>query len=102
MRPAAPPAEASENDTPLGRGAAMMRAATTLMSARRVLVTGLANATLEAITAACDLAETLGAAVDAGLPESARAAGPKCCAMLKRSVRKERSQVQSVRGRRGL
>jgi len=76
MRPAAPPAEASENDMPLGRGAAMMRAATTLVSARRVLVTGLANATLEAITAACDLAETLGAAIDAGLPESARAAGP--------------------------
>ena len=76
IRPAAPPPDASENDAPLDRGAAMMRAATMLGTARRVLVTGLANATLEAITAACDLAETLGAAVDAGLPESARAAGP--------------------------
>jgi formylmethanofuran dehydrogenase subunit B len=76
IRPAAPPPEASENGAPLDRAAAMMRAATMLVSARRVLVTGLANATLEAITAACDLAETLGAAVDAGLPESARAAGP--------------------------
>jgi formylmethanofuran dehydrogenase subunit B len=47
-----------------------------LSSARRVLVTGLAGGTLEAITAACDLAELLNAAVDAGLPESARSAGP--------------------------
>jgi len=76
MGRAAPPGEASDNHLPLGRGAAMMRAVTTLASARRVLVTGLAGATLESITAACDLAETLGAAVDAGLPESARAAGP--------------------------
>ena len=75
-RPGAQPAEASENDQLLGRETATTRAAVLLSSARRVLVTGLANATLEAITAACDLAETLGAAVDAGLPESARAAGP--------------------------
>ena len=71
-----PPAEAWENRGPLGRGEAMERAAAVLVSARRALVTGLANGTLEAITAACDLAERLGAAVDAGLPESARAAGP--------------------------
>ena len=51
MGPAAPPAEASDNHLPLGRGAAMMRAVTTLASARRVLVTGLAGATLESITA---------------------------------------------------
>jgi formylmethanofuran dehydrogenase subunit B len=70
------PAEAWERDRPLDRGAAMRRAASMLSSARRVLVTGLADATLEAITAACDLAETLGATIDAGLPESARAAGP--------------------------
>ena len=75
-RPGAQPAEASENDQLLGRATAATRAAVLLSSARRVLITGLANATLEAITAACDLAETLGAAVDAGLPESARAAGP--------------------------
>ena len=55
---------------------AIARAVETLATARRVLVTGLADATLEAITAACDLAEALGAAIDAGLPESARIAGP--------------------------
>ena len=76
VRPGARPAEAWENDRPLDRETATTHAAAMLSSARRVLVTGLANATLEAITAACDLAETLGAAVDAGLPESARAAGP--------------------------
>jgi formylmethanofuran dehydrogenase subunit B len=73
---AAPPAEASADDTPIDRETAIERAAEMLASARRVLVTGLANAPLEAITAACDLAESLGAAVDTGLPESARAAGP--------------------------
>ena len=70
------PREACENDSPLARAAAIERAAEMLASARRVLVTGLASATLEAITAAYDLAEMLGAAVDAGLPDSARAAGP--------------------------
>jgi len=65
-----------ENDRPLARGTAIERAVEILSSARRVLITGLASGTLEAITAACDLAELLGAAVDAGLPESARAAGP--------------------------
>ena len=75
-RPGAQPAEASENGELLDREMATTRAASILLSARRVLVTGLANATLEATTAACDLAETLNAAVDAGLPESARAAGP--------------------------
>lgn len=52
------------------------RAATVAAAARRVLVTGLAGATNEAILAACDLAETLGAAVDAGGTEMARLAGP--------------------------
>ena len=75
-RPGAQPAEASENNAPLDRMTATTRAASMLSSARRVLVTGLANATLEATTAACDLGEMLGAAVDAGLPESAQAAGP--------------------------
>ena len=73
---AAPPAGASEHHSPIDRETAIERAAEVLVSARRVLVTGLANAPLEAITAACDLAESLGAAVDTGLPESARAAGP--------------------------
>jgi formylmethanofuran dehydrogenase subunit B len=60
----------------ISRVQAVDQAAELLTAARRVLVTGLAGGTLEAITAACDLAETLGAAVDAGLPDSARAAGP--------------------------
>ena len=71
-----PHPEARENDNPARRERAIHQAAAVLAAARRVLVTGLASATLEAVTAACDLAETLGAAVDAGLPESARAAGP--------------------------
>ena len=68
--------EAWENARSLAPGMALERAVEMLSSARRVLVTGLASGTLEAITAACDLAELLGAAVDAGLPDSARAAGP--------------------------
>jgi formylmethanofuran dehydrogenase subunit B len=47
-----------------------------LRQARRVLVTGLCDASLEAIAAACDLAETLGAAVDAAAAETASPAGP--------------------------
>ena len=61
---------------PLDRQAAIARAALLLVSARRVLVTGLAAATLEGVAAACDLAETLAAAVDAGGPDVAQAAGP--------------------------
>jgi len=68
--------EAWEGDRPLDRQTATRRAAALLTAARRVLVTGLANGTLEAITAACDLAETLNAAIDSCLPESARATGP--------------------------
>lgn len=55
---------------------AVAEAATLLVSARRVLVTGLAAATLEAVAGACDLAETLGAAVDAGTADTARPSGP--------------------------
>ena len=73
---ASQPTEAWEEHRLLSRREAIPRAAEMLARARRVLVTGLADATLEAITAACDLAETLGAAIDAGLPESARTAGP--------------------------
>ncbi|MFM8705550.1 MAG: hypothetical protein ACKOHG_17145, partial [Planctomycetia bacterium] len=68
--------EAVENGAPVSRERAIQTAATLLASARRVLVTGLANGTLEAIGAACRVAESLGAAIDAGLPESSRAAGP--------------------------
>jgi formylmethanofuran dehydrogenase subunit B len=54
----------------------MSAAAATLRSARRVLVTGLCDASLEAAGAACDLAEALGAAVDFGEADVDRPAGP--------------------------
>jgi formylmethanofuran dehydrogenase subunit B len=54
----------------------MLATAATLRSARRVLVTGLRDASLEAARAACDLAEALGAAVDFGEADVDRPAGP--------------------------
>jgi formylmethanofuran dehydrogenase subunit B len=54
----------------------MPDAAAKLRSARRVLVTGLRDASLEAASAACDLAEALGAAVDFGEADVDRPAGP--------------------------
>lgn len=59
---------------PLERG--LDSAAAALVGARRVLVTGLADTTLEAIVAACDLAEAVGAAVDAGGADGSRLTGP--------------------------
>lgn len=56
--------------------AALDRAARLLAAARRVLVTGLADATLEGVQAACDLAESLGAAIDAGAADAASPIGP--------------------------
>jgi formylmethanofuran dehydrogenase subunit B len=47
-----------------------------LSAARRVLVTGLIGGSVDAVVAACDLAESLGAAVDFGHAEMARPAGP--------------------------
>lgn len=61
---------------PLARAAAVAAAATSLASARRVLVTGFGGATLEAVLRACDVAEAVDAAIDAGLAESDRPAGP--------------------------
>jgi formylmethanofuran dehydrogenase subunit B len=55
---------------------ALAQVAQRLQSARRVLVTGLGDATLEAIGVACDIAEALGAAVDAGSHETAQTTGP--------------------------
>lgn len=72
---AAEPAARSEGAT-AGNDAALDRAADLLVSARRVLVTGLADATLEAAQAACDLAEALGAAIDVGAADVASPAGP--------------------------
>jgi formylmethanofuran dehydrogenase subunit B len=69
-------AEAWDDDGPVPLDTALDRAARLIETARRVLVTGLAGATLEAVTRACDLAESLGAAIDAGLVESSQPAGP--------------------------
>ncbi len=59
-----------------GSAAALDRAAALLASARRLLVTGLADATLEAIQAACDVAEAAGGAIDAAAKEVASPAAP--------------------------
>ncbi len=56
--------------------ATIARAAQALAAGRRVLVTGMADATLETALAACDLAEALGAAVDAGDSDTSAVAGP--------------------------
>lgn len=50
--------------------------ASTLFAARRVLLTGLGGASSEAVRAACDLAEALGAAVDFGVADLDRPVGP--------------------------
>ena len=56
--------------------AAVDRAAGLLESARRVLVVGLADATLEAISAACDIAEVIGGGIDTGAADTASPLGP--------------------------
>ncbi len=47
-----------------------------LLTARRVLVTGLTAAPLEALQPACQIADLLAAAIDAGAPETAVPTGP--------------------------
>jgi formylmethanofuran dehydrogenase subunit B len=47
-----------------------------LVASRRVLVTGLQGVSADAIVAACNLAETIAAAIDTGDAETARPAGP--------------------------
>ena len=56
--------------------AALDRAAGLLESARRVLVVGLADATLEAIGVACDIAEVIGGGIDGGAADMASPLGP--------------------------
>lgn len=58
------------------RTAALDVAADRIGAARRVLVTGLGGLPIDAIAAACDLAEAVGAAIDAGDPECSSTAGP--------------------------
>ena len=64
------------SDPPSPSAASLEAAASLLTAARRVLVTGFVDLSIEAVAAACSVAESLGAAVDGGHPESARPAGP--------------------------
>jgi formylmethanofuran dehydrogenase subunit B len=73
---ATPGPEAWIDGIPSGIAAAVDGAVVRLTSARRVLVTGLAAATMEAVAVACDVAELLAAAVDSGHPDGSRATGP--------------------------
>jgi len=67
----APPVDTAPRDEPPPHAAARL-----LRAGRRVLVTGLADATFEAIGLACDVAEALGAAIDAGSADLASPLGP--------------------------
>ena len=71
-----PAAAAWDAAAPIAPDRATARAADMLAGARRPLVTGLAGCTVEAVVAACDLADAVAAAIDPGVAESARAAGP--------------------------
>lgn len=73
---ARPAATAWHAGRPILDPSALAHAADMLAQARRPLVTGLVGCTIEAVVAACDLADAAGAAIDAGAIESARAAGP--------------------------
>ena len=64
------------SELPSTSAAPLEATAVLLTNARRVLVTGFVDVPLPAVAAACEVAEMLGAAVDAGHPESARPAGP--------------------------
>jgi formylmethanofuran dehydrogenase subunit B len=64
------------SELPSTSAAPLEATAALLTNARRVLMTGFVDVPLEAVAAAFDAAELLGAAVDAGHPESARPAGP--------------------------
>jgi formylmethanofuran dehydrogenase subunit B len=74
--PRQPSAAAWQAGGPISEEHALGRAAEMLATARRPLVTGLAGCTVEAVVAACDLADAIHAAIDPGAIEAARAAGP--------------------------
>ncbi|MFM7136437.1 MAG: hypothetical protein ACKO1M_05125 [Planctomycetota bacterium] len=67
---------AAEIRSPGSGPSEVARAADVLAAARRVLVTGLSNASFPAVTAACDVAEVLGAAIDTGSADLASPLGP--------------------------
>ncbi len=75
LAPAAP-CSPTHDGRPLAPEAARAAAARLLIGARRVLVTGLGEATLGALAAAGDIAEALGAAIDGGDPAVAITTGP--------------------------
>ena len=74
--PAADEPAAWSDGLPVAPAVALAAAARQLAAARRVLVTGFGGATLEAVVRAFDIADVLGAAVDAGDAEADRPAGP--------------------------
>lgn len=65
-----------DHGRPLEASAALRAAATVLAAARRVLVTGLGEVSLDAATRAADMAEQLVAAIDGGDPAMALRSGP--------------------------
>ena len=66
----------SVDGQPATLDAAVTTAAHRLATARRVLVTGLTSVPLESVRLACQIAERLTAAVDAGNPDTALLTGP--------------------------
>ena len=74
MSPAAPPA--TQVRVLAAGSAEVTRAAAALRAARRVLVTGLHDVSADAVTAACDVAEALGAVIDTGTADRASPLGP--------------------------
>jgi formylmethanofuran dehydrogenase subunit B len=72
---AAPRAAAKIDGRPADMAAAIAAAAARLSAARRVLVTGLNDLTIEGVTKACDVAETLGAAIAPAIDEACHPGG---------------------------
>lgn len=76
LAPEEPPVHAVIDGHPTDHAAALTAAAGRLHGSRRVLITGLASASLEAIGLACRIAERLQAAIDTGSAETALLTGP--------------------------
>jgi len=68
-------AAATIDGRPADVAAAIAAAATRLSAARRVLVTGLNDLTIEGVTKACDVAETLGAAIAPAVDDACHPGG---------------------------
>ncbi len=72
---AATRATATIDGRPANMAAAIAAAAARLSAARRVLVTGLNDLTIEGVTKACDVAETLGAAIAPAIDDACHPGG---------------------------